>query len=197
MPNLHNFLTMQINLGNGYSLQDWETAWRNGDQERFIPLADDYEVWKNLSDSFSHPFTRANAEAWVSLHAGVNPVVDFAVCDENGPIGGIGFQTLTDDSRHSAALGYWLGQPFWRRGVMTAAVKAMTAYGFETLALIRIYARVYKGNEASARVLEKAGYKLEGLLRKATLKQGVPIDHYLYAILREEWGCGAADSINK
>ena len=71
---------------------------------------------------------------------------------------------------------------------MTTAVKAMTAYGFETLGLVRIDARVYKGNEASARVLEKAGYKLEGLLRQATLKQGVPIDHYLYAILREEWG---------
>ena len=54
--------------------------------------------------------------------------------------------------------------------------------------LVRIDARVYKGNEASARVLEKAGYTLEGLLRKAILKQGVPIDHYLYAILREEWG---------
>ena len=151
-------------------------------------MADDYEVWVTLSDSFSHPYTRANAEAWVSLHSGMNPVVDFAVCDVSGPIGGIGFQTLTDDFRHSAALGYWLGKPFWGRGIMTNAVKATTAYGFETLGLIRIYARVHKGNDASARVLEKAGYELEGLLRKATLKQGVPIDHYLYAILREEWG---------
>ena len=179
---------MQIELGNGYVLQDWETAWFNGDQERFIPLADDHEVWVNLSDRFSHPYTRANAEAWVSLHAGIDPVVDFAICDASGPIGGIGFQTRTDDLRHSAALGYWLGKPFWGRGIMTTAVKAMTAYGFETLGLVRIDARVYKGNEASARVLEKAGYKLEGLLRQAILKQGVPIDHYLYAILREEWG---------
>ncbi len=179
---------MRIELGNGYELQDWETAWFNGDQERFIPLADDHEVWVNLSDSFPHPYTRANAEAWVSLHAGIVPVVDFAVCDASGPIGGIGFQTRTDDFRHSAALGYWLGKPFWGRGIMTTAVKVMTAYGFETLGLIRIDARVHKGNDASARVLEKAGYTLEGLLRKAILKQGVPIDHYVYAILREEWG---------
>lgn len=178
---------MKIDLGNGYLLQDWETAWRDGDRERMIPLADDYEVWKNLSDSFSHPYTMAHAEAWAALHAGVTPVVDFAICDDAGPIGGIGFQTFTDEARHAAALGYWLGRPFWGRGIMSAAVKAMTAYGFETLGLVRIYARVYKGNNASARVLEKAGYKLEGLLRKATLKEGVPIDHYLYAILREEW----------
>ena len=178
---------MRIELGNGYELQDWETAWFNGNQERFIPLADDYEVWKYLSDSFSHPYTRAHAEAWAALQAGVTPVVDFAVCDDAGPIGGIGFQTFTDELRHAAALGYWLGRPFWGHGIMSNAVKAMTAYGFETLGFIRIYAQVYKGNDASARVLEKAGYQLEGLLRQATLKQGVPIDHYLYAILREEW----------
>ena len=146
---------MQIELGNGYLLQDWETAWFNGNQERFIPLADDDEVWMNLSDRFSHPYTRAHAENWVSLHAGVVPVVDFAVCDACGPIGGIGFHTRTDELRHSAAIGYWLGKPFWGRSIMTNAVKAMTAYGFETLGLVRIDARVYKGNEASTRVLEK------------------------------------------
>ena len=178
---------MRIELGKGYSLHDWETAWRDGDQERFIPLADDYEVWKNLSDSFSHPYTRANAEAWVALHAGVSPVVDFAVCDDTGPIGGIGFQTFTNELRHSAAIGYWLGRPFWGRGIMSAAVKAMTDYGFESLGLSRIYARVYRGNDASTRVLEKAGYKQEGLLRKAILKEGAPTDYYVYAILREEW----------
>lgn len=178
---------MQIDLDNGYRLEDWETAWRDGDQERFIPLADDYEVWKNLSDSFSHPYTRANAEAWAALHAGVTPVTDFAVCDEYGPIGGIGFETFTDELRHSAALGYWLGRPFWGRGIMSNAVRVMTDYGFGALGFVRIYARVYKGNDASARVLEKAGYKLEGVLRKAILKQGAPTDYYLYAMLREDW----------
>lgn len=178
---------MKIDIGNGYALKDWETAWPNGDQERFIDFADDYEVWKSLSDSFSHPYTRANAESWVSLHAGVTPVVDFAICDDRGPIGGIGFRTRTNEQRHSAAIGYWLGRPFWGRGVTSAAVKAMTTYGFETLALVRIDARVYKGNDASARVLEKAGYRLEGLLRKGILKEGKPTDYYVYAMLREEW----------
>ena len=175
---------MQIELFNGYVLQDWGTAWPGGDQERLIALAGDYDVWANLSDSFPHPYTRADAEAWVSLHAGVTPIVDFAVCDSGGPIGGIGFQTRTDELRHSAALGYWVGKPFWGRGIMSAAVKTITDYAFESLGLIRIDARVYKGNDASCRVLEKAGYRREGLHRKAIIKEGMPTDYYQYAILR-------------
>ena len=178
---------MKIDLGNGFTLQDWDTAWPNGDQERFIAFADDYEVWRNLSDSFPHPFTRKNAEEWVSLQSGVRPAVDFAVCDGSGPIGGIGMRTRTNELRHSAALGYWLGRPFWGRGIISSAVKAMTAYGFGTLGLVRIDARVYRGNDASCRVLEKAGYRREGLLRKAIIKGGEPTDYYQYAILREEW----------
>ena len=175
---------MQIPIGGGYNLQDWESAWRDGDQERMIRLADDYDIWANLGDSFPHPYTRAHAEEWMSLHAGVEPVIDFAVCDDEGPIGGIGLRMQTGEYRHAAALGYWLGQPFWGRGIMSRAVAAITTYAFQTLGLRRIYAHVYKGNEASARVLEKAGYQLEGLLRQASLKAGEPKDLYLYAILR-------------
>ena len=110
----------------------------------------------------------------------------FAVCDAAGPIGGMGLTTRQGDLRHSAEIGYWLGRPFWGRGIATAAVKVLTAYGFETLGLIRIDARVRTGNAASVRVLEKVGYQREGLLRRAALKDGVPVDNLLYAILRED-----------
>ena len=69
---------------------------------------------------------------------------------------------------------------------MTAAVKVLTAYSFETLGLIRIEARVRTGNAASTRVLEKVGYQREGLLRRGALKAGVPVDHLVYAILSED-----------
>ena len=90
------------------------------------------------------------------------------------------------DYRHSAELGYWLGKPFWGRGIITEAARAITAYGFETLGLTRIYAHVDSDNGASARVLEKAGYQREGLLRKAVLKKGELVDYLLFAILRED-----------
>ena len=177
---------MKIEFGNGYTLRDWGTAWGDGDQDRLIALADDHDVWVNLADSFPHPYTRADAEAWVALQSGRDPVEHFAVCDAAGPIGGAGLTTRAGELRHSAEIGYWLGRPFWGCGIATAAANVLTAYGFETLGLIRIDARVRTGNAASVRVLEKAGYQREGLLRRAALKDGAPVDHLLYAILRED-----------
>ena len=122
----------------------------------------------------------------MALQSSKDPLEHFAICDAAGPIGGIGLNTGRGDSRCSAELGYWLGKPFWGRGITTAAAKAVTAYGFETLGLIRIHARVRVSNSASTRVLEKAGYQCEGLHRRAGLKQGVPMDYILYATLRED-----------
>ena len=177
---------MKIELSNGYLLEDWETAWVRGDQERFIALADDYDIWMNLSDKFPHPYTRANAEAWVALQSRRDPAEHFAICDTAGPIGGIGLSTREGDLRHSAEFGYWLGKSFWGRGIATAAAQVVTAYGFERLGLVRIDALVRTDNAASVRVLEKVGYQREGLLRRAVLQGGVPVDHLLFAILLED-----------
>ena len=96
------------------------------------------------------------------MQSGRDPTTVFAVCDAEGPIGAIGLETREDDYRHSAEIGYWLGKPFWGRGIITCAAKAVTAYGFQTLGLMRIDAPVRASNDASARVLEKAGYQREG-----------------------------------
>ena len=72
------------------------------------------------------------------------------------------------------------------RGIATAAAQAVTAYGLERLGLIRIDALVRTDNAASVRVLEKVGYQREGLLRRAVLQGGVPVDHLLYAVLLED-----------
>ena len=95
-------------------------------------------------------------------------------------------ETREADYRHSAEIGYWLGKPFWGHGIMTCAAKAVTAYGFQTLGLMRIDAYARADNDTSARVLEKAGYQREGLLRKVALKEGEPVDYLLFAILRED-----------
>ena len=177
---------MEIDLANGYVLRPWDAAWQDGDQGRFVTLANDYDIWINLRDRFPHPYTRADAEDWVKLQSGRDPTTVFAVCDAEGPIGAIGLETREADYRHSAEIGYWLGKPFWGRGIMTCAAKAVTAYGFQTLGLMRIDAPVRAANDASARMLEKTGYQREGLLRKAALKEGEPVDYLLFAILRED-----------
>ena len=178
---------MKIALHDGFSLRDWPAVWKDGDRARFVALADDRDVWLNLRDRFPHPYTLADAEEWVALQQVRDPIENFAICDTDGPIGGIGLTLRGGDLQHSAELGYWLGKAFWGRGIATAAARAVTGYAFRDLGLLRIDALVLTENMPSIRVLEKVGFQREGLLRQVELKQGVPLDHFLYAMLREEW----------
>ena len=178
---------MKIEIGNGYALQDWVSAWKHGDQDRWIGLADDYDIWSNLDDSFPHPYTRKDAEEWVSLQSSKDPAKHFAICDATGPIGGIGVNTQRGDSTNSAELGYFVGKPFWGQGIATAAAKAVTAYGFDTVGLIRIFAKVKISNGASARVLEKVGYRRERSHVRPAPNEGEPVDYLTFAMLRVDW----------
>jgi RimJ/RimL family protein N-acetyltransferase len=99
-------------------------------------------------------------------------------------VGGIGLEPQADVARRSAEIGYWLGEAYWGRGIATEAVRAVTDYGFAHGDLVRIYATVFEWNRASMRVLEKAGYQLEGRRRQAVTKDGQTIDDLLYAIIR-------------
>ena len=104
--------------------------------------------------------------------------LNFAI-DINGKVvGSIGFNKI---DKHKAELGYWLGEKYWRQGIMTSAVKLLTKYAFKELGLKRIYAYIFSFNRASRRVLEKSGYKYEGRLRKNVLKDGKLIDELLFA----------------
>lgn len=87
--------------------------------------------------------------------------------------------------RLSCEIGYWLGEPYWGRGIVTRAVAAVTEHAFETLQLVRVEAEVFEGNMGSMRVLEKCGYEREARMRKAVVKRGVVMDAFLYARVRE------------
>jgi len=80
-------------------------------------------------------------------------------------IGSIGLMPGKDVHRFTAEIGYWLAEPFWGKGIMTQAVKVLTAYGIHDFGLHRIFAEPYVTNSASARVLEKSGFTCEGILR--------------------------------
>jgi RimJ/RimL family protein N-acetyltransferase len=100
-------------------------------------------------------------------------------------VGGVGLEPMADVYRLTATVGYWLGEPFWGRGFATQALRALSAYAFSTFDLHRLEAAVFGWNLASARVLEKAGYSLEGRLRRSVIKDGRIADSLLYARLRE------------
>jgi RimJ/RimL family protein N-acetyltransferase len=161
--------------------------WRASDVKDLVRNANNRKIWINLRDRFPHPFTIADARAWLAIRAADtgNPH-NFAIEFEGGAIGGIGIEFFSDVHRFTAEIGYWLGESFWGRGFATVALRAVTGYAFATFNLERIQATVYEWNPTSARVLEKAGYQFEGRLRNYVMKEGRLGDVLMYAKLRPD-----------
>lgn len=85
----------------------------------------------------------------------------------------------------SFEVGYWLARPLWGRGIMTDALRAVTAAAFAEPEIVRVFAPVFSWNDASMRVLEKAGYGREAVLVRAGVKDGTVLDRVIYAITRD------------
>jgi RimJ/RimL family protein N-acetyltransferase len=143
--------------------------------------ANDREVWQNLRDRFPHPYTEADAVAYIE-HLATRPVqASFGIDVEGQAIGSISLMVGEDIARQTAEVGYWIGREFWGRGIMVEAVRAATQYGFDVLDLVRVFAVPFVTSTRSSRVLEKAGYVREGLMRRSAVKEGRILDQYLYA----------------
>ena len=133
------------------------------------------------------PYTLTDAVDWLARVMTHDPETHFAITIDDELIGGIGLKP--DPSglavlKHSAEIGYWLGEPFWNRGILSEAVVAMTECAFTDRQLVRLHAFVYAPNLASARVLEKAGYELEGRSRAHYCRDGEFIDALRYGKVR-------------
>ncbi|MBI4537507.1 MAG: GNAT family N-acetyltransferase [candidate division NC10 bacterium] len=160
-------------------------SWQPADAGAIVRHANDRRIWLNLRDRFPHPYTPTDADRWIRDATSAPPETQFAIAVGGEAAGGIGLELRSDVCRGSAEIGYWLGAAYWGRGIATEAVRAVTAYGFSRLGLRRIFAGVFEWNPSSMRVLEKAGYSLEGRLRQAVLKDGRVLDAFLYAIVRD------------
>jgi len=159
-------------------------TWRKSDAGPIARHANDREVWLNLRDLFPHPYNTAHAVAYIRSVTAQTPTRSFVIVVADEPVGGIALRLGEDIERYSAEIGYWISRAYWGRGIMTAAVGAVTAYAFASLGLLRVFALPFSDNAASVRVLEKAGYVREGLLRCSAIKAGRIHDQYLYAAVR-------------
>ena len=159
-------------------------AGRRGDEPSLVRYANNRNVWRNLRDRFPHPYTAADAEAWIGTAGEESPLANFAIVVSGEAVGGIGLTLGTDIFCRSAEIGYWLGEPFWGRGIATEAARAVTEYGFEYFDVCRLEAGVFEWNPASMRVLEKVGYVREGRARLGVTKDGRTGDRLLYALVR-------------
>lgn len=144
--------------------------WRPGDEDPLVRYANNRNIWINLHDCFPHPYTLADAEWWIQGPGQASSQTQFAIVLDGDAIGGIGFELREDVFRRSAEIGYWLGEPFWGRGIATEALRAVTECALKKFDLCRIEAGVFEENRASMRVLEKAGYVCEARLKKSVTK---------------------------
>ena len=172
---------MEIDIGGGYRLRPW----RAGDEASLAKYANNRKVWRNMRDLFPYPYTVDDARAWLAKREGQQPENVFAIATATEAVGGIGLHPQIDIDRRTAEVGYWLGEPFWGRGIATRAVRALVGYAFANFDLARLQAHVFEWNPASARVLEKAGFTLEARVKKAVTKDGQTIDMFQYALVRD------------
>jgi len=162
-------------------------TWRADDASALARHANNRRVWANLRDRFPSPYTIEDADAWLRHCVRAVPATDFAIEVNGEAAGGIGLVLRTDVERVDAEVGYWLGEAHWGQGVMSGAVQVFAPWALERFNLARLHAHVFAFNRSSARVLEKAGFTLEGRLRRSAFKDGTLIDQLLYARVREEW----------
>ena len=149
--------------------------------------ANNQKIACNLRDAFPYPYTLEDAEWFVQdciRKEGQGQAVR-AILADGAFAGSVGLFLQQDVARFSCELGYWLAEPFWGGGIMTKAVCEMTEYAFSVLRLTRVYAQPFAYNTASERVLQKAGFEREGVLKKSVYKNGVFYDSILYARVRE------------
>ena len=102
-----------------------------------------------------------------------------------GVIGSIGVFRQDNIHYRTAEMGYYMGEKYWGRGYMTEAVKLVCDFVFENTDIIRIFAEPLAYNTASCRVLEKAGFMFEGVLRSNAYKNGNIVDMKMYALVKQ------------
>ncbi len=159
---------------------------RAEDAESIVRHADNPNVSRWLRDRFPCPYTLADAHAFLqAVTSAPHEALEFVLAIEvdGQAAGGIGIIPGADIERVSAELGYWLGEQYWGRGIVTAAIRTFAPWAMRRFGLARLHVDVFPENPASARVLENAGFRLESIKRRAIVKRGTIYDAHCYVLL--------------
>lgn len=162
-------------------------GWRLEDKTALAENLNNPNVLKNLRDGLPYPYTPEDAGAYIQsmLSANRDKTFAFAIAVDDRVIGSIGVFRRENIHSRTAEMGYYIGEAHWGKGFMTDAVRQACRYVFERTDIIRIFAEPFARNAASCRVLEKAGFQLEGILRRNAVKDGEVLDMKLYARLKD------------
>ena len=139
-----------------------------------------------LSDRLPNPYTEDDANWWLNMVAkseGIDGTFRAMVVDGK-IVGSVSIERKADIYRLDGELGYMLLRDYWNRGLMSQAVGKVCEIAIKELGLNRITANVFHPNLASQRILQKNGFKQEGVMRKAVIKEGVFYDILIYGLLK-------------
>ncbi len=157
---------------------------KSSDKSELAKLANNKKIWDNLRDKIPFPYTEKDAEFFINLTQQETPQQNFAIAYKGKICGVIGLTIQKDVYRKSAEIGYFIGEPYWGKGIATKAVALITEYGFKELDLNRIYTGVFEYNIASMKVLEKNGFKKEGVFKNAVVKNNIVCDEHRFYKLK-------------
>ncbi len=154
--------------------------WKKSDAVRLAEIANNRKIWDNVRDLLPYPYSRKDAKEWLQLVKKQDKPTTFCIEADGHLAGSIGFTLKDDVYRMTAEIGYFIAEEFWGKGVATAAIGLMVDYIAKNFDIVRVYAEVFEYNKASMRVLEKNGFYLEAVRKKAAVKNNTIIDDFVW-----------------
>ncbi len=158
--------------------------YRLDDAAALCAVADNPNVARWMTRAFPSPYTPLDAEKWLAHATSDGPAHHYAIEIGRALAGGIGYEPRTGERGANAIFGYWLGETYWGRGIGTDAAGTLADHALASGTVSRLEATVFVANAASARVLQKCGFSLEGTLRAYYLdRDGNLCDALMFARL--------------
>lgn len=172
----------------GITMEFQLRRWRMEDAKDVANCANNEKIAKNLRNVFPYPYTLDDARGYVKscVNNDESRQICRAIVVDEKVIGSIGIFLGYDVYEKSGELGYWLSEDYWGKGIVSLAVKQLCKEAFDRYDIVRIFAEPFEHNIGSRRVLEKAGFTLEGIMRKGVCKNGSLFGYCMYAILKGE-----------
>lgn len=157
--------------------------WQKQDAQALASIANNRNIWNSVRDFFPSPYTVTDALQWITKTATENPPLNFAIVVQGQIVGGAGCILKEDVYRNNIEIGYFIGEPFWGKGIATEACRLLCEYIQQQMNIIRIEACTFQHNKASMRVLQKNGFYLEGIRKNAVIKNNELLDEYCWVKL--------------
>src|SRR5205085_244389 len=157
--------------------------WKRSDAGALAWIANNKNIADNLRDIFPHPYKKKDAKSWIENVKKQDIANSYCVEVDGQVAGSVGFFQKDDVYRKNVEIGYFIGEPFWGRGVATEAMSLALEIIKNNFDAVRVYAEVFAHNKASMRVLEKNGFYLESTRKKAVIKNGVISDDQVWVKL--------------